>query len=184
MNFVKWYGRKLETHPLTAKCTTSFITFSLGDILCQHIVNINKNESFDYTRLAKITTFGVIITPWFHANFSIIIPYLFNKPGMLNTIKAVAYDQIINAPIFMSTFFGYYSVVDGKSYSQYKARLREALIPTLIANWSYWPFVMAINFSFVPHHFRVLFTNICGILWNIYLSYVENNKYANLKSDK
>ena len=80
MNAIKWYGSKLDSHPLTTKCITSFITFGCGDLICQTLEKkYGKLKKYDSIRFLKQASFGVIATPYFHLQFCVIIPYLFPK---------------------------------------------------------------------------------------------------------
>lgn len=44
----------------------------------------------------------------------------------------------------------------------------------IVNNWLVWPAASLINFGLVPAPFRVLFANVVGFFWNIYLSYAAN----------
>jgi protein Mpv17 len=41
---------------------------------------------------------------------------------------------------------------------------------TIIANWSLWVPCQFFNFKLVPPQFQVLFANVVGLFWNVYLS--------------
>jgi len=40
----------------------------------------------------------------------------------------------------------------------------------------FWGTVSMINHIFMPQLYRPVFTNACGAIWQIYLSYMTNNK--------
>jgi len=44
------------------------------------------------------------------------------------------------------------------------------LWPTMLANWKIWPAANALSFAVVPLQYRVLFSNMVALVWNIYLS--------------
>ena len=52
--------------------------------------------------------------------------------------------------------------------------------PTFSNSLKFWPFVSVINFSLIPIHFRIVFVNFFAIIWQTYLSFVSNNKTANI----
>lgn len=175
MNFFRWYNKVIEQRPITTKCFTSFITFGCGDLICQQIEKFtNKEKKFDFMRTIKQGSFGFVVTPYLHLQFCIIMPYLFRGKGLVYTIKNITYDQSIGAPIFTSLFFMYLDMSSGKRFEEAKKELQVKLLPTLIMNWKIWPFLMAINFAFLPIQYRVLYANIMGMFWSAYLSYMQN----------
>lgn len=52
--------------------------------------------------------------------------------------------------------------------------VRHNLMGTMNVCWRVWPIANLINFAFVPANLRVLFMNIVGIGWNIFLSAAVN----------
>jgi protein Mpv17 len=40
----------------------------------------------------------------------------------------------------------------------------------MLANWKIWPAANALSFAVVPLQYRVLFSNMVALVWNIYLS--------------
>jgi hypothetical protein len=177
MNLLRAYGRLLVEKPIRTKCITSFITFGGGDLLCQYLETVySGRKEYDWLRAARQASFGLCITPYLHLQFSIIMPYLFPNGSRFQVLKMVAYDQTLGATVFISLFFSYIDLMSGKSFNQMKEELKVKFLPTLYANWKIWPALMLVNFGLVPAPWRVLYTNIMGIFWNGYLSYVQNVK--------
>lgn len=102
------------------------------------------------------------------------MPALFKGSGVIYTTKNILYDQLIGAPIFTSMFFTFLDLSNGKTVEQSMVDLKKKLLPTLIVNWKIWPALMAINFSIVPVPYRVLYANITGMFWSVYLSSAQN----------
>jgi hypothetical protein len=42
-------------------------------------------------------------------------------------------------------------------------------------NWCVWPAANLVNFYAVPDRFRVLYTNVVGALWSVYLSSIVSS---------
>ena len=189
MNFIRWYTAKLESNPFITKCTTSFITFGLGDLICQSFENKYRDEkdklkSYDFKRFLMQASFGVMITPYLHFQFNVLMPRMFNQTGTLNLVKLIAYDQTINASFFIFCFFTYLDLVNGVDI---KTSLHNTLIKypsTIIANWKLWPAFQIYNFTLAPPAYRVFNANIFGLLWNVYLSYMQNVKGKELLKRK
>jgi protein Mpv17 len=177
MLLLKKYGKLLEEKPLRTKSFTSFITFGLGDLICQKIENrYGSNKIWDKTRTIRQGSYGIFITPYLHLQFSKIMPYLFPGKSLISIIKAVIFNQAVGAVITTSTFFIFTDTLSGKCFLEIKQNLNLKLLPTLKANWCVWPFLMFINFSFIPIPWMPLYSNICGMFWGVYLSYVQNVK--------
>jgi hypothetical protein len=93
-------------------------------------------------------------------------------PTLTTVFVKILLDQLLFSP---TVLFGYLSILafaNQQLFEEYKNTFR----PTsgkywqiLFVNWRVWPIVNIINFRFVPVHLRVLFTNIVGYFWGIYL---------------
>ncbi len=176
MGFFKWYNGALTTHPLITKMFTSFVTFGTGDFVCQQIEKSrNKEKKYNFLRTLKQASFGFMVTPYLHLQFCKIMPWLFKGKGVGTTVKNVVYDQIIGAPIFTAMFFIYLNMSNNKSFEESVKELEKKLLPTLYMTWKIWPFLMFLNFYFIPVPYRVLFSNITGIFWSAYLSSAQNS---------
>jgi protein Mpv17 len=185
MFVVERYGRLLVERPLITKCLTSFVTFGAGDLLCQKFEKLYAGRTkYDWWRAARQGSFGFCVSPYFHLQFSVIMPYLFPATKKINIIKSVIYDQTVGACIFTMMFFTYVDLASGKSFQQMKEELKVKFLPTIYANWTVWPPLMLINFAFVPVPWRVLYANFFGMLWNAYLSYVQNVKSKQLMAQE
>lgn len=53
-------------------------------------------------------------------------------------------------------------------------KFRDAYTPAVIANYKVWPLVQLINFKIMPIQYRLPFVSSLGILWNAYLSWINN----------
>ena len=193
MNFLSWYTRMLKEKPFSTKSITSFFTFGLGDFICQSVESKFDNKSdkakaavkpYNWKRIFKQCIFGVIMTPYLHIQYNILIPKFFPNPGALNTAKLLFYDQTVNASVFLLAFFTYMDLLNDVDLGTSLKNTYVKFFPTLIANWKVWPGVQLVNFTFVPPEYRVLFVNVVAIGWNTYLSYVQNVKSFNLESTK
>lgn len=78
--------------------------------------------------------------------------------------------------IFFFTFATALSVGTGGLDAGKKAGsvLKTKIWSTMLGCWRVWPVANLINFAFVPANLRVLFMNVIGLGWNIYLSTAVN----------
>jgi hypothetical protein len=98
--------------------------------------------------------------------------------------------------VLNALFVAFMSITDGKTLSRaYEAILNvteccqnvsfnfvenvqlifKQTAPIVFEAYKVWPLVMMINFYLMPLHNRALFSNVVGILWNVYLSYLYEN---------
>ena len=110
------------------------------------------------------------------------LPVLAGSSSVVKTLAMTAFDQTVGATLVISGFFMFFTVwsavLAGTFFSTGlpallatgAAKVGADLWPTLVANWKLWPAANFLNFKFVPLDYRVLFTNIVAIIWNIYLS--------------
>jgi protein Mpv17 len=180
MRIINKYNLALERRPIITKSLTAIIIFGIGDYLCQEMENriLKIGDKINYTRIIKQASFGIIVAPYLHLQFCIIIPKFFPERGKYSFIKSLVYAITISDSLFNYSFFAYMSMANGKTFTQalQSAEVLDKFIPVQIANMQVWPFLTGFNFYFVPMMYRVLFDNFFCIFWNIYLSYVENNK--------
>jgi protein Mpv17 len=188
MNVLSWYNGVLTRKPILTKSLTSFVTFGLGDAICQSIeISTAKNrgkpkKKFDFSRFFKQAIFGFSFSPYFHLHFSKILPFLFPaKPGVSQNVivfKSMLYDQTVHASIFTIVFYYYMGLVNGNNVEDTTKDLKQKYWPTMLDNWKLWPAAVLINFKFVPIPYQVLYVNMVGIVWMTYLSYLQNIKFA------
>lgn len=186
------YNALLETHPLATKMLTSGVLGGLSDVLVQTMSHNAVNSPFelDLHRVAVFTAvcglyFAPVVDAWF--NFLAKIPFPTQLSDTGKVLAMLAVDQTIGAAIVTGGFFYAFEMAQRLiapsplPYAQSvfeagTAALRSNLIPTIVASWYCWPLVNFVNFRFVPAQYRLLFTNIMSIFWNMYLTSVANAK--------
>jgi hypothetical protein len=176
------YDKLLTTKPLTTKCVSAFFIFGLGDYLCQEMENriLKVGKKIDKIRILKQASFGVVVAPYLHLQFCIIIPKLFNESSKYFAVKSTLYAVTISDSLFNFSFFSYMAYLHNKNHREKNEKktnmsdVMQKFIPVQIMNMKVWPFLSGFIFYFVPCSYRVLFDNFACIFWNIYLSYVEN----------
>jgi protein Mpv17 len=183
MNYLfKWYTNKLTKMPIRTKAITTCVIYGCGDLICQAIEKyyLPTASSLNLPRTIKQASFGLMIAPYFHLQFCIIIPYMFPLTNKLARVKAIVYDQTVATTIFHSLYFLYLDYLIGKTIV--KEEIQDKVTTAVSRSWGYWPFVQFFNFSYIPSHFRVQFSNFFGIFWSAYISYVQNvkSKYLNI----
>ena len=75
----------------------------------------------------------------------------------------MALDQLVYSPVMAAVFLTALKVMEG-SPAAVLPFLQARLVPTVLAGWTVWPAVNAVNFKFVPEDLRILFLSLVGIV--------------------
>lgn len=181
MKSLQLYTHYLETRPFLTKTLSSCFVFAFGDYICQKLehkyISEKDNNSIDWFRVLRQSAFCVLCTPLLHLQYNKIIPYLFPEKSKHSVLKSVAYAVTISDGSLNFLFFLYMAIINGHSLKDGMDDIMKKFIPVQINNIKFWPLLSWVNFTFVPPNYRVLFDNIMCILWNTYLSYVENTQF-------
>ncbi|EQC28130.1 hypothetical protein SDRG_14090 [Saprolegnia diclina VS20] len=167
------YLALLERSPLPTKVVTSAGIAGLGDITCQTVF---EDHPFDAKRFAIFTTLGgVYIAPTLH------VWYGFLNRAIAGTAKtAVAkrlvLDQFVFAPTFMASFFAVLTATNDSEVplaDRIRSKISTDWWDAVKTNWVVWIPAQFCNFGLVPPPLQVLFSNVVGLFWNGYMSYIS-----------
>jgi len=159
---------------LTKSITSGVIAF-VGDVACQKLFPHDKEDrKVDWNRTIKFTILGTaLVGPLLHYWYGFLVAKI---PGTsaLSTLSRVAFDQLVFAPfIILPAIFSASQVLNGTP-ELIPDKLKADWFPTTVANFALWVPAQFINFKFVAPVYQVLFANIVGLFWNVYLSAATN----------
>ncbi|ETV94769.1 hypothetical protein H310_11725 [Aphanomyces invadans] len=173
------YKHYLETYPLTTKCLTSAGIAGTGDVLCQAAF---ESKPFNVQRFATFTALGgVFIAPTLHVWYG-FLNRVVSGTAATAVATRLALDQFVFAPTFLASFFGVLLVVSpnsddatsGPSLSvRFQDKLNRDWWSAVQTNWVVWIPAQLLNFGLVPPALQVLFSNVVGLFWNAYMSYIS-----------
>ncbi|KAJ1452574.1 hypothetical protein M885DRAFT_526287 [Pelagophyceae sp. CCMP2097] len=170
------YNRALTAQPLVVKACTSLVGFGLGDLLAQKLVD--KKESIDWKRTARMATFGLLwhgpSGHYFYGSLDAKMP----GTAMSTVFKKVAIDQSMFNPLFGIAFFSYLGLCEGKTPSQVGDKIKADLPTAVTGSWLFWIPAHTVNFRFVPASQRLLYINTLQLGYNIFLSCLGNKAVA------
>ncbi|CDW78987.1 sym1p [Stylonychia lemnae] len=188
MKAIQRYTYYLQNYPLSTRMISAGVTASVGDFLCQALfIKYQLQEEFCFQRTWKFFIIGSLnFAPALHIWFSKILPRIVPQTDSIGILKRVVAHALLFMPFMNVTFFPFANFLDGKSFEQSIADMKQKCIPALLFSWKLWPLVQLINFTFVPPMYHVLFTNFIQIFFNGYLSYLHNsyNKIHHIKNDR
>ena len=67
-------------------------------------------------------------------------------------------------------------ILGGRPPQEAWANFKVQYVPSFMASLAVWPPAQFINFTYVPHQYRVLWVNTIAFFWTIYLSIQGFNK--------
>lgn len=175
------YNTSLISNPYRTKMITAGIIFGTADVVCQKFLEKPaENKGFDYRRFFNMVFIGSCISaPLSHLWYCKLANQICSRVTMnakLQPWVALAADQILYTPISISVFLFMNEYM--KDFSSLKAikNVREKFVAGMITNFKMWPPIVLVNFALVPVQLRVLFINVFGFFWTIYLSHLQNSK--------
>lgn len=166
------YNALLVTHPLSTKIVTGSTIAMIGDVNCQ--VFLEPDQPFNVKRAAIFTLLaGVFISPILHVWYRFLGSAV---PGTstLAIAKRLVLDQLVFAPTFLPIFLTALLTLEG-DVAKVPEKLQNDWWPAVTANWVVWVPAQLINFRFVPGSLQVLFSNVVGLFWNSYLSFLSHS---------
>ncbi|KAI8997522.1 hypothetical protein BDB01DRAFT_771437 [Pilobolus umbonatus] len=163
----------------------------LPDKVKEHQDRWEENTSkWDYMRTLRFAAYNFCVAP-LGGKWYIFLDKYFPMPVITNTvskavqnqlmrqsnkmaIKRMVTDQMLFAPAGLVVFFTAMGFSEGGGWDGVKEKFRDAYAPALIANYKIWPLVQLVNFKFMPLQYRLPFVSSLGVLWNAYLSWLNN----------
>ncbi|KAJ1657061.1 hypothetical protein IWQ61_003470 [Dispira simplex] len=103
-------------------------------------------------------------------------PTLFQSSTLWAVAKRVLCDQIFYAPIGISIFFIFITVMEGGRQKEIREKFTSHYISAMTANYKVWPLVQSVNFFFVPLSLQVPFASTVSFFWNSYLSWLNSSR--------
>lgn len=182
-----WYSRKLDTHPLLTKCTTSGLAAGLGDLLGQYIQHkrepATSRWNWDMARTGRFALLGfALVAPICHVWYGSLMERI-PGTGVKQITARVFLDQFVFTPLYIPFWLLNLWMLEGKSIDFVANEMPVKAPPTICANWFLWIPAQTINLGFVPSKFQVLFSNIVAISWNTYLSLTTHVHVDDVKEE-
>ncbi|GIL52574.1 hypothetical protein Vafri_8399, partial [Volvox africanus] len=164
--------------PLKAAVTSGGLS-AVGDLLAQALISQaaaregGPAPAYDPVRTARMfgygfSWYGPCQYYWYN-----LLDWLMPVKNTTNFLSKVAANQLILAPITLSTVFAYNLALLGRA-DAIPTKIRDDLWPTMQNGWKFWIPAASLNFYCVPLKYQVLYMSSCGVLWTAYLSYTSN----------
>ncbi|CAG7730478.1 unnamed protein product, partial [Allacma fusca] len=92
---------------------------------------------------------------WFDAKFKGTAPRM--------VVKKCLIDQFLMTPNLLVIFYVGMSLLENKE--DILAELKEKFVPTFITSSCFWLPAQAINFTFIPAQYRIVYIAVCTLMW-------------------
>ncbi|XP_051159266.1 protein Mpv17 [Leptopilina boulardi] len=168
------YQKLLSRFPLGMQAVQAGTLMALGDQIAQNLVEKRTFDSLDFKRTAGFAGIGFFLAgPATRTWYGILDKYIGSKGGIV-TLKKVAFDQLLFAPVFLCALIVVIGILQGNEIDNIKLKLKNEYPDILVSNYKLWPAVQLLNFGIVPLQYQVLVVQTVALLWNTYISYRTN----------
>jgi len=176
------YNLSLINSPYRTKMVTAGVIFGAADAVCQTFLEKSENNApkrFDWARCMNMVLIGSCVSApinhvWYSKWASTLVSKITSRARVQPFVSTAA-DQLLVTPVTLSSFLFLSDYL--KDFRSLKAakNVQEKFSGAFTTNLKVWPPIILANFMFVPPQMRVLFVNVFGFFWSIYLSKIQNN---------
>lgn len=176
------YQKTLVKYPILIQAVQSGVLMGTGDLIAQSIVEKKPFENINWLRTAQFASVGLFVGgPGLRTWYGILNKYV-GSQGPAATLKKVALDQFIFAPVFISVLLVTINGMQGQSMDENINNLKRDYPDVLVNNYKLWPWVQLANFYIVPLNYQVLLVQTVAIFWNTYISWKTNVNFNKAKN--
>ncbi|KAJ8434849.1 hypothetical protein Cgig2_022128 [Carnegiea gigantea] len=147
----KKYLLQLQLHPLRTKAITAGVLAGCSDFGAQKISGIKRLQ---FRRLFLLMLYGFFYSgPFGHVLHKVLLEQLTASPWN---------------NLFFMMYYGL--VVDGRSWTMVRSKIRKDYPSIQLTSWRFWPLVNWVNYQYMPLQLRVLFHSLIASCWAIFLN--------------
>eukprot|EP01102_Stenamoeba_stenopodia_P009557 TRINITY_DN2833_c0_g2_i4.p1 TRINITY_DN2833_c0_g2~~TRINITY_DN2833_c0_g2_i4.p1 ORF type:complete len:242 (-),score=57.89 TRINITY_DN2833_c0_g2_i4:102-827(-) len=186
-----FYSHLLQTKPIKTKAISAAIINIIGNIINQTVFEkkLRGGGALDLYRVGSFGLYAAILSYFIHKWYLFLDSKQLTKS---NIYVRVFIDQLLFSPCITAFFFAFMELMElvkeeGEHFlfggrrannkslvKRIESKLKQSFVPTQKMCWRVWPLAQLFNFKFVEPQYRVLFGNLVGCCWGIYLSYISN----------
>ncbi|KAL0072951.1 hypothetical protein J3Q64DRAFT_1789374 [Phycomyces blakesleeanus] len=173
-SFIQRYQRQVAENPMRTFGLQAALMFSIGDVLAQQVVEEKGFRNHDPVRTLRMGVYGCFVagpvTGKWHQflNRTVTIK---NRAGSIATRLAI--DQLFFGPTLLFLFMSGISILEGQTLAGIRSKFENNYVDTMKRSYQFWPFFNLISFTFFPYQYRPLASSGASVVWNAYLSFVN-----------
>lgn len=165
-NLLGSYLEQLFEHPLRTKAITSCVIASSANVVSQKLGGVKQLNT---ESVLAYGLFGLIFTgPLSHFFYSWLDRV--TNDSRFKKLLMVLGERALFAPTITALSLYFISRFECKSHEDALSNLFMLYRSVLRGNWKFLTLPVLINFNYVPPMLRVLFANIIGFCWIVFLS--------------
>ncbi|KAJ1530748.1 hypothetical protein ONE63_005602 [Megalurothrips usitatus] len=161
------YFLELYTNPLRTKSVTSAVIYVLGNFTSQRI---SGAKAIDRNSLLAFGAYGLLFGGSIPHYFFQWLEWLIPGTSKLALVKQILVQRLLFTPLYQLFTLYTISRLEGRPHRQAVHQLIPIYLPVLIANWKWLTALSIINLTVVPPALRVIFMNLVGFVWSVYIA--------------
>ncbi|XP_072944013.1 peroxisomal membrane protein 2 [Epargyreus clarus] len=167
MNLVASYLQNLYLHPIKTKAITSCVVGAAGSAASQLVAG----DTLKLDPILAFAVYGLLFGGTIPHYFYEFVERVFPEEVVAFPLaKKLLFERLIFAPCMQA--FSLYTLArfEGKNHKLALKQLFALYSTVLEANWKWLTLFQIINLAFVPPMLRVLFMNLVGFGWAMFIA--------------
>jgi hypothetical protein len=171
------YEASLASHPVISKACISGLVYGLGDLTAQTYEG-KSIGSLDRGRMIRSSLTGFLAHGpashfWYIFCDQLCAPL---GDGWVGAGSKLLLDQTVWAFIWLSMYYTVLGLLSFDTPEKIVKTFKASFLPVCLVGWRFWPFVHIFTYGLIPQQHRLLWVDVCEIVWVTILSYVGNQK--------
>lgn len=171
--FLHYYQRLLHIYPLASRAISAGIIFFFADLIAQFLNRPKQtpfSSTYSFGRNIRYCAYGLLLMgPLLYVWYSLMHRY--GPPDTLRgSIQKALIENFTLEPGCIVIYVVYDAIVYRRPFSYVKRTIRTRLFPVWVNQCMFWFPANFSNYYIGTPDMRVIFSNLCSLLWNIYFS--------------
>ncbi|KAK3912324.1 Peroxisomal membrane protein 2 [Frankliniella fusca] len=145
----------------------SAIIYVLGNYTSQRI---SGGKALDKNSILAFGAYGFLFGGSIPHFFFECLEWLIPGTSNLAIVKQILFQRLIFTPLYQLFTLYTISRFEGRTHRQAIHQLIPIYVPILVANWKWLTALSVINLTVVPPVLRVVFMNLVGFVWSVYIA--------------
>ncbi|XP_054258488.1 peroxisomal membrane protein 2-like [Macrosteles quadrilineatus] len=162
------YYEGLYYNPIKTKSLTSSTIAMLANLTAQYMGGAKR---LDQDSLIAFGLFGLLFGGSIPHFFYQMLDQVAPDSSSQYVIKQLLLERLIFTPLYQMFVIYMLARFESKTHQQAMSQLVQLYWPLLRANWTWITIPQLLNLTYVPPILRVLFSNLIGYVWTVFLAH-------------